>query len=105
MLALAVEGVQQELSFSLLSLAAQGGWLHDCFALSFNHCHLHFCERLFAISYAWQMTKIYKSITDYILEGKEKVRMALCKKTIRLFPMMRKVLIEWQAPGGYSDCS
>ena len=29
----AVEGVQQELSFSLLSLAAQGGWLMIVLAL------------------------------------------------------------------------
>ena len=53
----AVEGVQQELSFSLLSLAAQGGWLMIVLALLSIIAIYIFAERLFAISYAGKIDK------------------------------------------------
>lgn len=78
----AVEGVQQELSFSLLELAAKGGWLMIVLAILSIIAIYIFAERLFAISYAGKIDKNFtKDITDYILEGKKKSAMTLCKKT------------------------
>ena len=80
--AAAVSGAQEELSLSLLSLAAKGGWLMIVLAILSIIAIYIFAERLFAINYAGKIDKNFtKDITDYILEGKKKSALALCKKT------------------------
>ncbi|MBO4765513.1 MAG: MotA/TolQ/ExbB proton channel family protein [Bacteroidales bacterium] len=77
-----LQTTSQEYQYSLLSLATKGGWLMIVLAaLSIIAIYI-FAERLFAINYAGKIDKNFtKDITDYILEGKKKSALALCKKT------------------------
>lgn len=71
----------EELSFSLISLAAKGGWLMLVLAaLSIIAIYI-FGERLFAISKAGKVDKNFmKDINDFVLEGKVRSAKALCKR-------------------------
>ncbi|MBQ7222182.1 MAG: MotA/TolQ/ExbB proton channel family protein [Bacteroidales bacterium] len=80
--AVAVEPVQQTMSFSLLDMAAKGGWLMIVLAILSVIAIYIFGERLYAINKASKIDKNFsKDITDYISDGKKKSALALCKKT------------------------
>ncbi|MCF0167557.1 MAG: MotA/TolQ/ExbB proton channel family protein [Bacteroidales bacterium] len=77
-----VEPVQQELHFSLLSLAAKGGWLMIVLAILSVIAIYIFAERLYAINKAGKIDKYFmRDINDYLLEGKKKSALALCRKS------------------------
>ena len=81
-IATTVEEVAPEASFSLLGMASKGGWLMIVLALLSIVAIYIFAERLYAINHAAKIDKNFtKDITDYILEGKKKSALALCKKT------------------------
>jgi len=78
----AVAPVQEELSFSLIDMAAKGGWLMlVLLALSIIAIYI-FGERLFAINHAGQIDRNFmKDINDYILDGKIRSAKALCRRS------------------------
>ena len=74
--------VQQEMSYSLISMAAKGGWLMIVLALLSIVAIYIFAERLYAINHAAKIDKNFtKDITDYLQDGKKKSALALCKKS------------------------
>lgn len=83
----AVEGieatpVQEELSFSLISMAAKGGWLMlVLLALSVVAIYL-FGKKWWAIRQAGQIDKNFiKDVDNYLAEGKVRSARALCKRS------------------------
>ena len=74
--------VQEELSFSLISMAAKGGWLMlVLLALSIVAIYI-FGKKWWAIRQAGKMDKNFiKDIDNYLLEGKVKSAHALCKRS------------------------
>ena len=79
--AASVEPVAQEMSFSLLGMAAKGGWLMIVLlALSVIAIYI-FGMKWWAIRKAGQIDKNFiKDVNDYILEGKVRSAKALCKR-------------------------
>lgn len=81
-IAAAVEPVQGELSFSLFEMAAKGGWLMIVLAILSVVAIYIFGERWWAIKHAGKIDKNFmKDINDYILDGKIKSAVSLCKKS------------------------
>ena len=83
----AIEGleavpVQEELSFSLISMAAKGGWLMlVLLALSIVAIYL-FGKKWWAIRQAGQVDKNFiKDVDNYLAEGKVRSARALCKRS------------------------
>ena len=83
----AVEGVeavpaQEELSFSLISMAAKGGWLMlVLLALSIVAIYI-FGKKWWAIRQAGQIDKNFiKDVDNYLMEGKVRSARALCKRS------------------------
>ena len=76
-----MEPVAQEMSFSLLGMAAKGGWLMIVLlALSVIAIYI-FGMKWWAIRKAGQIDKNFiKDVNDYILEGKVRSAKALCKR-------------------------
>ncbi len=79
--AASVAPVTQEMSFSLLGMAAKGGWLMIVLlALSIIAIYI-FGMKWWAIRKAGQIDKNFiKDVNDYILEGKVRSAKALCKR-------------------------
>ncbi|MBQ7576267.1 MAG: MotA/TolQ/ExbB proton channel family protein [Bacteroidales bacterium] len=79
--AAAVEPVQQEMSFSLLGMAAKGGWLMIVLLILSIIAIYIFASKWVAIRKAGQIDKNFmKDINDYILDGKLRSAKALCKR-------------------------
>src|SRR5574344_1081483 len=77
-----VEPLQEELSFSLLDMAAKGGWLMIVLAILSVIAIYIFGERWWAIRRAGKIDKNFmKDINDYIFDGKTKSAISLCKKS------------------------
>ena len=74
--------VQEELSFSLISMAAKGGWLMlVLLALSIIAIYI-FGKKWWAISQAGKIDKNFiKDVDNYLLEGKVRSARALCKRS------------------------
>ena len=74
--------VQEELSFSLISRAAKGGWLMlVLLALSIIAIYI-FGKKWWAISQAGKIDKNFiKDVDNYLLEGKVRSARALCKRS------------------------
>ena len=80
--AAAVAPVQQEMSFSLLSMAAKGGWLMIVLLILSIVAIYIFGKKWFAIRKAGQIDKNFvKDVNDYILDGKVRSAKALCKRS------------------------
>lgn len=80
--AAAVAPVQQEMSFSLLSMAAKGGWLMIVLLILSIIAIYIFGKKWFAIRKAGQIDKNFvKDVNDYILDGKIRSAKALCKRS------------------------
>ncbi|MCF0177791.1 MAG: MotA/TolQ/ExbB proton channel family protein [Bacteroidales bacterium] len=81
--AVAVEALEQEqVSFSLLNMAAKGGWLMLVLAVLSVITIYIFAERMYAISRAGRLEKNFtKNIADYLMDGKKKSALSLCRKT------------------------
>lgn len=78
----AVAPVQEELSFSLIDMAAKGGWLMIVLAALSVIAIYIFGERCWAINKAAKIDKNFmKDINDYILDGKIRSAKALCKRS------------------------
>ena len=74
--------VQEELSFSLIDMAAKGGWLMIVLLILSIIAIYIFAERWVAIRKAEKLDKNFlKDINDYIQDGKIKSAIALCNKT------------------------
>ncbi|MCR5709447.1 MAG: MotA/TolQ/ExbB proton channel family protein [Bacteroidales bacterium] len=73
--------VQEELSFSLISMAAKGGWLMlVLLALSILAIYI-FGKKWWAIRAAGKIDKNFiKDVDNYLLEGKVRSARALCKR-------------------------
>ncbi|MBQ0086818.1 MAG: MotA/TolQ/ExbB proton channel family protein [Bacteroidales bacterium] len=73
---------QEELSFSLIDMAAKGGWLMlVLLALSVVAIYI-FAERVVAIRKASQIDKNFiKDVNDYLLSGKVRSAKMLCKRS------------------------
>ena len=80
--AVEVAPVQEELSFSLISMAAKGGWLMlVLLALSIVAIYI-FGKKWWAISQAGKIDKNFiKDVDNYLLEGKVRSARALCKRS------------------------
>lgn len=79
--AAAVEPVQQEMSFSLLGMAAKGGWLMIVLLILSVIAIYIFASKWVAIRKAGQIDKNFmKDINDYVLDGKLRSAKALCKR-------------------------
>jgi Biopolymer transport proteins len=80
--AVEVAPVQEELSFSLISMAAKGGWLMlVLLALSIIAIYI-FGKKWWAIRQAGKIDKNFiKDIDNYLLEGKVRSARALCKRS------------------------
>ena len=80
--AVEVAPVQEELSFSLISMAAKGGWLMlVLLALSIVAIYI-FGKKWWAIRQAGRIDKNFiKDIDNYLLEGKVRSARALCKRS------------------------
>ena len=83
----AVEGVeavpmQEELSFSLISMAAKGGWLMlVLLALSIVAIYI-FGKKWWAIRQAGKIDKNFiKDVDNYLMEGKVRSARALCRRS------------------------
>jgi len=77
-----VAPVQQEMSFSLLSMAAKGGWLMIVLLLLSIAAIYIFGKKWVAIRKAGQIDKNFvKDVNDYILDGKVRSAKALCKRS------------------------
>ena len=74
--------VQEELSFSLISMAAKGGWLMlVLLALSIIAIYI-FGKKWWAINQAGKIDKNFiKDVDNYLLEGKVRSARALCKRS------------------------
>ncbi|MBQ6072686.1 MAG: MotA/TolQ/ExbB proton channel family protein [Bacteroidales bacterium] len=74
--------VQEELSFSLISMAAKGGWLMlVLLALSIIAIYI-FGKKWWAIRKAGQIDKNFiKDVDNYLSEGKVRSARALCKRS------------------------
>ncbi|MBR5018979.1 MAG: MotA/TolQ/ExbB proton channel family protein [Bacteroidales bacterium] len=74
--------VQEELSFSLISMAAKGGWLMlVLLALSIIAIYI-FGKKWWAIRQAGKIDKNFiKDVDNYLLEGKVRSARALCKRS------------------------
>ena len=74
--------VQEELSFSLISMAAKGGWLMlVLLALSIVAIYI-FGKKWWAINQAGKIDKNFiKDVDNYLLEGKVRSAHALCKRS------------------------
>ncbi|MBR6269029.1 MAG: MotA/TolQ/ExbB proton channel family protein [Bacteroidales bacterium] len=79
--AAAVEPVQQEMSFSLLGMAAKGGWLMIVLLILSIIAIYIFASKWVAIRKAGQIDKNFmKDINDYVLDGKLRSTKALCQR-------------------------
>jgi biopolymer transport protein ExbB len=80
--AVEVAPVQEELSFSLISMAAKGGWLMlVLLALSIVAIYI-FGKKWWAISQAGKIDKNFiKDVDNYLMEGKVRSARALCKRS------------------------
>ncbi len=77
-----VAEVAEHHSFSLLGMAAKGGWLMIVLAALSVIAVYIFAERLYAIAHASKVDKNFtKDITDYLQDGKKKSALALCKRS------------------------
>ena len=74
--------VQEELSFSLISMAAKGGWLMlVLLALSIVAIYI-FGKKWWAISQAGKVDKNFiKDVDNYLMEGKVRSARALCRRS------------------------
>ena len=74
--------VQEELSFSLISMAAKGGWLMlVLLALSIIAIYI-FGKKWWAIRQAGKIDRNFiKDVDNYLLEGKVRSARALCKRS------------------------
>ncbi|MBR5100692.1 MAG: MotA/TolQ/ExbB proton channel family protein [Bacteroidales bacterium] len=74
--------VQEELSFSLISMAAKGGWLMlVLLALSIIAIYI-FGKKWWAIRQAGKIDKNFiKDVDNYLLEGKVRSARALCRRS------------------------
>jgi biopolymer transport protein ExbB len=74
--------VQEELSFSLISMAAKGGWLMlVLLALSIVAIYI-FGKKWWAIRQAGKIDKNFiKDVDNYLMEGKVRSARALCKRS------------------------
>ena len=74
--------VQEELSFSLISMAAKGGWLMlVLLALSIIAIYI-FGKKWWAIRQAGRIDKNFiKDVDNYLLEGKVRSARALCRRS------------------------
>src|SRR5574344_732700 len=73
-----VEPLQEELSFSLLDMAAKGGWLMIVLAILSVIAIYIFGERWWAIRRAGKIDKnLMKDINDYNFDGKTKSAISL----------------------------
>ena len=80
--AVEVAPVQEELSFSLISMAAKGGWLMlVLLALSIVAIYI-FGKKWWAISPAGKIDKNFiKDVDNYLMEGKVRSARALCRRS------------------------
>ena len=80
--AVEVAPVQEELSFSLISTAAKGGWLMlVLLALSIVAIYI-FGKKWWAISQAGKIDKNFiKDVDNYLMEGKVRSARALCRRS------------------------
>ena len=80
--AVEVAPVQEELSFSLISMAAKGGWLMlVLLALSIVAIYI-FGKKWWAISQAGKIDKNFiKEVDNYLMEGKVRSARALCRRS------------------------
>ena len=70
-----------ENSFSLIGMAAKGGWLMIVLAALSVAAIYIFAERLYVMNKVFKMEKSFmKDIRDYIHSGKVRSAKALCKK-------------------------
>ena len=77
-----VAPVQEELSFSLIDMAAKGGWLMIVLAILSVVAIYIFAERLYTIRKASKIDKNFiKDVNDYLLEGKVRSARMLCKRS------------------------
>lgn len=73
--------LQEESSFSLIGMAAKGGWLMIVLAMLSIAAIYIFAERLYAINKAKKIDNAFmKDIRDYIFAGKLRSAKALCKR-------------------------
>ena len=74
--------VQEELSFSLISMSAKGGWLMlVLLALSIVAIYI-FGKKWWAISQAGKVDKNFiKDVDNYLMEGKVRSARALCRRS------------------------
>lgn len=81
-IATTVEPAAQEMSFSLLSMAAKGGWLMIVLLLLSIVAIYIFGKKWVTIRKAGQIDKNFvKDVNDYILDGKVRSAKALCKRS------------------------
>lgn len=81
-IATAVEPVAEETTFSLLDMAIKGGWLMIVLAILSIIAIYIFGEKLYSINRAGKIDKNFtKDVNDYILDGKKKSALALCRKS------------------------
>ena len=74
--------VKEELSFSLIDMAAKGGWLMLVLAALSVIAIYIFGERLFVIGKAAKIDKNFiKDVNDYLLDGKVRSAKALCARS------------------------
>ncbi len=80
--AVEVAPVQEELSFSLISMAAKGGWLMlVLLALSIVAIYI-FGKKWWAISQAGKIDKNFiKDVDNYLMEGKVRSARELCRRS------------------------
>ena len=79
--AASVDPVAQEMSFSLLGMAAKGGWLMIVLLLLSIVAIYIFGMKYWAIRKAGQIDKNFiKDVNEYILDGKTRSAKALCKR-------------------------
>ena len=80
--AVEVAPVQEELSFSLISMAAKGGWLMlVLLALSIVAIYI-FGKKWWAIRQAGRIDKNFiKDVDNYLMEGKVRSARALCRRS------------------------
>ncbi len=80
--AVAVTPQQEELSFSLISMAAKGGWLMIVLVLLSIVAIYIFGKKWWAINQATKIDKNFiKDVNDYILDGKIRSAKALCQRS------------------------
>lgn len=78
----AVAPVQEELSFSLIDMAAKGGWLMIVLLILSIVAIYIFAEKLYAIRKASKVDRNFiKDVNDYLLSGKVRSAKMLCKRS------------------------